>query len=93
MDRDINQEPEYQALVNLLENMEPERVALLKRILVKLDREERYSDYYTTGQAAEKLGLTTAGVRLWLETGKLKGHMVGKRWRVDRKSVDAMLEG
>lgn len=47
-------------------------------------------DWLTTKQASERLGITTAGIRKWLLNGKLKGRMVGNRWRINKASVEAM---
>lgn len=36
----------------------------------------------TVQEVAERLRLSTRTVRLWLQTGRLKGLRVGGRWRV-----------
>lgn len=91
--RDIRQEPEYQELKQLLQNMNADRVALLGKCLSDMENEERNTEYYTTAQAAELLGLTQAAVRVWIDNGKLKARRMGSRWRIDPASVKACLDG
>jgi len=48
--------------------------------------------YMTTKEASEALGISTETVRQWLKTGKLKGKKIGRKWWVERESVQAILE-
>lgn len=40
-------------------------------------------------EAAHRLGVSHATVRRWVKSGRLAGHRVGSRWRVDPDAVDA----
>lgn len=87
MERDIRQEPEYQDLVNLLAGMSEERREALSRLL----ESEIEKGFMTTAEAAEKLHIKQATVRLWLSQGRLKGRRFGGRWRVSIEDVNRML--
>ncbi|MDO8669819.1 MAG: helix-turn-helix domain-containing protein [Dehalococcoidia bacterium] len=44
--------------------------------------------WLTTGQAAERLGVTIPTVKNWIRRGTLKGAPVGSRWVVSEESVE-----
>lgn len=46
----------------------------------------------TVQEVAEFLRLSTHTVRLWLQTGKLRGLRVGGRWRVWESDLYAFLK-
>jgi len=46
----------------------------------------------TVREVAELLRLSTHTVRLWLQTGKLRGLRVGRRWRVRESDLHAFLK-
>lgn len=87
--KDISQEPAYQELVQLLAGMSEERREALGSLLEK----EIEKDFMTTAEAAEKLQINKATVRLWLTNGRLKGRRFGGRWRVSVDAVEKMLAG
>ena len=43
-------------------------------------------------QVATEFAVTEQTVRAWLHSGKLKGHRVGKAYRIRRSDVTAMLD-
>jgi excisionase family DNA binding protein len=43
-------------------------------------------------QVAAEFAVTEQTVRAWLHSGKLKGHRVGKAYRIRRSDVTAMLD-
>lgn len=45
----------------------------------------------TTGNAAERLGVSVSTVKRWAERGTLKGVNTGTRWLVTRESVERIL--
>jgi len=45
----------------------------------------------TTGNAAERLGISISTVKRWAERGTLKGADTGTRWLVTRESVERIL--
>lgn len=45
----------------------------------------------TVQEVAERLRLSARTVRLWLQTGKLRGLRVGGRWRVRESELHAFL--
>src|SRR4051794_29454227 len=45
----------------------------------------------TTGQAAERLGVSVPTVKRWIERGVLTATAVGNRWRVAPESVDRLV--
>lgn len=87
MERDIRQGSEYQDLVNLLAGMSEERREALSRLL----ESEIEKGFMTTAEAAAKLHIKQATVRLWLGQGRLKGRRFGGRWRVSIEDVNRML--
>lgn len=48
--------------------------------------------WLSTGQAAERLGVTVPTVKDWIRRGTLEGQPVGGRWRVSAASVDKVLQ-
>ena len=48
--------------------------------------------WLSTGQAAERLGVTVPTVKDWIRRGALEGQPVGSRWRVSAASVDKILQ-
>jgi excisionase family DNA binding protein len=48
--------------------------------------------WLSTGQAAERLGISIPTVKDWIKRGTLVGQLVGGRWRVSSASVDKVLE-
>ncbi|MHB8990726.1 MAG: helix-turn-helix domain-containing protein [Chloroflexota bacterium] len=61
----------------------------LQEALVALARPARAG--FTTGQAAERLGVTIPTVKAWILRGALVGRQVGDRWWVSRESVEEVL--
>ncbi len=47
--------------------------------------------WLTTGQAAERLGVTIPTIKDWVRRGTLKGTPVGSRWVVSEESVERIL--
>lgn len=85
--KDITQEPEYQELKKLLAGMSEDRREALATMLEK----EIEKGFMTTAEAAEKLQINKATVRLWLTNGRLKGRRFGGRWRVSIEDVNRLL--
>ncbi len=46
---------------------------------------------YTTGEAAERLGVSIPTVKRWIERGVLKGVTVGTRWLVAKEGVERIV--
>jgi excisionase family DNA binding protein len=61
----------------------------LREALRALVRPER--GVLTTGQAAERLGVSIPTVKRWVERGALIGGALGGRWRVSAESVDRLV--
>ena len=61
----------------------------LKEALTALARPTR--GWLTTGQAAERLGVTIPTIKDWIRRGTLKGTPVGSRWVVSEESVERIL--
>lgn len=61
----------------------------LREALALLVRPSR--GWLSTGQAAEKLGVTIPTVKDWIRRGTLEGQPVGSRWRVSAASVEKVL--
>lgn len=61
----------------------------LREALRALARPER--GFLTTGQAAEKLGVSISTVKRWVERGALGGGAMGGRWLVAAESVERLL--
>lgn len=91
--RDITQEPEYQELKRLLAGMSEERREALGELLEEEMAKEMEKGFMTTAEAASKLHVKQATVRLWLTQGRLKGRRFGGRWRVNIQDVEMMLAG
>jgi excisionase family DNA binding protein len=49
------------------------------------------SEFLTTGQAAELLGVSIPTVKRWVGRGALTGGQVGGRWLVAKESVDYLV--
>ena len=62
----------------------------LRDALAALTRPSR--GWLSTGQAAERLGVTVPTVKDWIRRGTLEGQPVGSRWRVSTASVDKVLQ-
>ncbi|HVC33656.1 MAG TPA: helix-turn-helix domain-containing protein [Chloroflexota bacterium] len=81
------------ALADLEQEMaETQRIAeaeALHEALAALARPAR--GWLSTGQAAERLGVTVPTVKDWIRRGTLEGQPVGSRWRVSEASVDKVL--
>jgi excisionase family DNA binding protein len=63
--------------------------AALHEALRALAKPER--GFLSTGQAAERLGVSLPTVRRWIERGVLVGGSTGGRWVVSTESVDRLL--
>lgn len=62
----------------------------IREALAALTRPAR--GWLSTGQAAERLGVSVPTVKDWVRRGTLEGHPVGSRWRVSSASVDKVLD-
>jgi excisionase family DNA binding protein len=51
--------------------------------------EERLSDWISSAEAAERLGMTSGRVRELIASGAIRAHRVGNRFLVSRDAVDA----
>lgn len=63
--------------------------AALQEALLVLARRER--GFLSTGQAAERLGVSIPTIRRWVERGALAGGSTGGRWIVAAESVDRLV--
>ncbi|HVC35561.1 MAG TPA: helix-turn-helix domain-containing protein [Chloroflexota bacterium] len=63
--------------------------AALREAVNALARPER--GFLTTGQAAEKLGVSIPTIKRWIERGTLAGGALGGRWVVAQESVARLL--
>lgn len=61
----------------------------IRKALAALARPNR--GWLTTGQAAEKLGVSIPTVKDWIKRGTLKGTPVGSRWIASEESVERIL--
>ena len=61
----------------------------LREALHALARPER--GVLTTGQAAERLGVSIPTVKRWVERGALVGGALGRRWLVSAESVERLV--
>lgn len=86
-----------QSTIETLAELEQEMVAAqrgeaaeaLREALAALTRPAR--GWLTTGQAAERLGVTIPTIKDWIRRGTLKGAPVGSRWVVSEDSVKRIL--
>lgn len=51
----------------------------------------RRGEFLTTGEAAERLGVSIPTVKRWIERGALAGGPMGGRWLVAPESVERMV--
>lgn len=51
----------------------------------------RRGEFLTTGEAAERLGVSIPTVKRWIERGALLGGPVGGRWLVSPESVEQLV--
>ena len=49
--------------------------------------------FYTVNEVAEMLSVHPETIRRNLKSGKLKGHKVGKDWRVEESAIRQFLTG
>jgi excisionase family DNA binding protein len=63
--------------------------AALREALHALARPER--GFLTTGQAADRLGVSIPTVKRWVERGTLTGALLDSRWYVTLESVEQVL--
>lgn len=66
----------------------PQEEAALREALGALSRPER--GFLTTGQAAERLGVSIPTIKRWIERGTLAGGPLGGRWVVTQESVNRL---
>jgi excisionase family DNA binding protein len=50
------------------------------------------SDILTLEEAAARVKVKPRTIRIWLQTGKLKGIKAGKLWRIRAEDLEAFLE-
>jgi excisionase family DNA binding protein len=50
------------------------------------------SDFITTAEASERLGITRQTLGLYLRTGRMRGIKLGKEWRIPRDEFDRLLQ-
>lgn len=62
----------------------------IREALAALARPAR--GWLSTGEAAERLGVSVPTVKDWIRRGTLEGQPVGSRWRVSAASVDKVLD-
>ena len=67
-----------------------EEVEAVRDALSALARPER--GLLTTGQAAERLGVSITTVKEWVKRGTLRGVDTGTRWLVSEHSVERILK-
>ncbi|TAK29743.1 MAG: DNA-binding protein [Chloroflexota bacterium] len=81
---------ELQALEREMESLgRDSKAKALREALLALARPSR--GWITTGQAAERLGITIPTVKAWIGRGALVGRQIGDRWWVSAESVDEVL--
>jgi excisionase family DNA binding protein len=68
----------------------PDEAEAIREALAALVRPAR--GWLSTGQAAERLGVTVPTVKDWIRRGTLEGQPVGGRWRVSAASVEKVLQ-
>ena len=66
-----------------------EEVEAVRDALAALARPER--GLLTTGQAADRLGISITTIKEWVKRGTLKGVDTGTRWLVSEDSVERIL--
>ena len=44
-------------------------------------------DYYTIAEAVEILGLHKHTLHAWLRTGRIKGKLIGRTWRIYKNEL------
>ena len=47
----------------------------------------------SVGKASQLIGISEQSIRLWLKSGKIKGHLVGGSYRIDMDSIKEVLKG
>ncbi len=83
--------------IETLAELEQEMVAAQRRPAAEAIREALAAlarpnrGWLTTGQAAERLGVTIPTIKDWIRRGTLKGTPVGSRWVVSEESVERIL--
>ncbi|MDP2744644.1 MAG: helix-turn-helix domain-containing protein [Dehalococcoidia bacterium] len=86
-----------QSTIETLAELEQEMVAARRRAAAEALREALTAlarptrGWLTTGQAAERLGVTIPTIKNWIRRGTLKGAPVGSRWVVSEESVERIL--
>jgi len=50
----------------------------------------RRGEFLTTGEAADRLGVSIPTVKRWIERGALLGGLMGGRWLVSRENVEQL---
>ena len=53
---------------------------------------KREPEFLTTGQAADRLGVSIPTVKRWIERGGLSGGETGSRWLVSADSVERLIQ-
>lgn len=51
----------------------------------------RRGEFLTTGEAADRLGVSIPTVKRWIERGALLGGLMGARWVVSSESVEQLV--
>jgi excisionase family DNA binding protein len=62
------------------------------RVAGRGEQSQRLSEFLTTAEAAELLGIPAAQVRRALAAGRLPGRRLGRQWRTTRSAVLAYTE-
>ena len=44
-------------------------------------------------EASQMIGISEQSIRLWLRSGKIKGHLVGGSYKIDMDSIKEVLAG
>ncbi|MBI2907030.1 MAG: helix-turn-helix domain-containing protein [Chloroflexi bacterium] len=73
------------------EMLAAERTAAADALSEALSALARGRGWLTTGEAAERLGVTIPTIKDWIRRGTLKGAPMGSRWAVSEESVERIL--
>jgi excisionase family DNA binding protein len=64
----------------------------LWRVYLSLPVNQREQEFLSTARAANRVGVSSRTIQLWIEGGKIKAIAVGKKYKVHYASLLAYIE-